>query len=213
MTTLIHKMFVAHALLMCMWGTYSIRAFSSIVCPIAFLFSLISVYISLSLFLFLIISLVPSGPPQHVAVTALSSSSVRLSWGPPLPNAQNGLIEFYQVLYKACNFSLVTTLVVDTALTVDIDGLEAGTEYCFEVAAATSVGIGPLSTPSVRCQTPEGRESGLYLFRCHGPLYFFCLTSANLLCGKRAWPYSVQAVCKNCLLDKIFQGPVQISCH
>ena len=41
----------------------------------------------------------PSGPPQGVAVAlgGEGNSSITVSWEPPLPSQQNGVIEEYQV--------------------------------------------------------------------------------------------------------------------
>lgn len=43
--------------------------------------------------------LAPSGPPQGVAVAlgGDSNSSITVSWEPPLPSQQNGVITEYQV--------------------------------------------------------------------------------------------------------------------
>ena len=40
---------------------------------------------------------VPSGPPTNVQGIAISSTSIRLTWEPPRPEDQNGVIQAYEI--------------------------------------------------------------------------------------------------------------------
>ena len=42
-------------------------------------------------------ALVPSGPPTNVRGVAISSTSIRLTWEPPQPEDQNGIIQGYNI--------------------------------------------------------------------------------------------------------------------
>ncbi|XP_071344958.1 immunoglobulin superfamily DCC subclass member 4 isoform X2 [Trachinotus anak] len=89
----------------------------------------------------------PSTPPEELQLSALDSSSVLVSWRPPLE--PNGIITSYMILYSG-NLSqpehLWTNLSQDGSITsVEVQGLSSGTHYFFRLGASTEVGPGPYS--------------------------------------------------------------------
>uniref|UniRef100_A0A669EEL5 Immunoglobulin superfamily DCC subclass member 4 n=1 Tax=Oreochromis niloticus TaxID=8128 RepID=A0A669EEL5_ORENI len=89
----------------------------------------------------------PSTPPEELQLTMLDSSSVLVSWHPPLE--PNGIIISYWILYSG-NLSepehLWKNVSQDGSITsVEVQGLASGTRYFFKVGASTEVGSGPYS--------------------------------------------------------------------
>uniref|UniRef100_A0A3Q4MMN6 Immunoglobulin superfamily, DCC subclass, member 4 n=1 Tax=Neolamprologus brichardi TaxID=32507 RepID=A0A3Q4MMN6_NEOBR len=88
----------------------------------------------------------PSTPPEELQLTTLDSSSVLVSWHPPLE--PNGIIISYWILYSG-NLSepehLWKNVSQDSITSVEVQGLASGTRYFFKVGASTEVGPGPYS--------------------------------------------------------------------
>ncbi|XP_029000673.1 immunoglobulin superfamily DCC subclass member 4 isoform X2 [Betta splendens] len=89
----------------------------------------------------------PSSPPEEVQLSALDSSSVLVSWRPPVE--PNGIIVSYSVLYTG-NLSqpeyMWKNLTQDGSITsAEVQGLSSGARYYFKVGASTEVGPGPYS--------------------------------------------------------------------
>ncbi|XP_074958198.1 roundabout homolog 2 isoform X8 [Phalacrocorax aristotelis] len=93
----------------------------------------------------------PSAPPQAVTVLTVgnhNSTSISISWDPPPPDHQNGVIQEYKIwcLGNETRFHINKT--VDAAIrSVVIGGLYPGIQYRVEVAASTSAGVGVKSEP------------------------------------------------------------------
>uniref|UniRef100_A0A8V5FQ56 Uncharacterized protein n=1 Tax=Melopsittacus undulatus TaxID=13146 RepID=A0A8V5FQ56_MELUD len=93
----------------------------------------------------------PSAPPQSVTVLTVgnhNSTSISISWDPPPPDHQNGVIQEYKIwcLGNETRFHINKT--VDAAIrSVIIGGLYPGIQYRVEVAASTSAGVGVKSEP------------------------------------------------------------------
>ncbi|XP_044525181.1 roundabout homolog 2 [Gracilinanus agilis] len=93
----------------------------------------------------------PSAPPQSVTVLTIgnhNSTSISVSWDPPPPDHQNGIIQEYKIwcLGNETRFHINKT--VDASIrSVVIGGLFPGIQYQVEVAASTSAGIGVKSDP------------------------------------------------------------------
>ncbi|XP_040111729.1 roundabout homolog 3 [Oryx dammah] len=107
----------------------------------------------------------PSGPPQGVAVAlgGEGNSSITVSWEPPLPSQQNGVIEEYQIwcLGNESRFHLNRSA-AGWARSAVLRGLLPGLLYRTQVAAATSAGVGVASAPvSVQLPSPPELEPGL----------------------------------------------------
>jgi hypothetical protein len=45
-------------------------------------------------------STVPSSPPDDIRCAALTSTSLQVSWQPPVANHQNGLLQGYKVSFE-----------------------------------------------------------------------------------------------------------------
>ncbi|XP_072321007.1 immunoglobulin superfamily DCC subclass member 4 [Eucyclogobius newberryi] len=89
----------------------------------------------------------PSSPPEELQLNALDTSSVLVSWRPPLQ--PNGIIISYTILYSS-NMSQSehtwNNLSQDGTITsVEIRGLTSGTQYFFKLGASTEMGLGPYS--------------------------------------------------------------------
>ncbi|XP_053192553.1 immunoglobulin superfamily DCC subclass member 4 isoform X2 [Scomber japonicus] len=89
----------------------------------------------------------PSTPPEELQLSALDSTSVLVSWRPPLE--PNGIIVCYRILYSG-NISqpdyLWKNLSQDGSITsVEVQGLSGGNHYFFKLGASTEVGPGPYS--------------------------------------------------------------------
>ena len=57
------------------------------------------------IFIFSISSLVP-GEPQNVQARAINSSSVEVTWSPPVENDKNGVIRGYQIFVQPKNVNI-----------------------------------------------------------------------------------------------------------
>ena len=92
---------------------------------------------------------VPSGPPQSVMMSSVTSSSITVQWGRVSCIDRNSEITGYTVRYGQTGS---TTLDMPVSGTSDNDrtftasGLISSTSYTFEVAAVSSEGTGPFST-------------------------------------------------------------------
>ncbi|XP_076612465.1 immunoglobulin superfamily DCC subclass member 4 [Chaetodon auriga] len=89
----------------------------------------------------------PSTPPEELQLSALDSSSVLVSWRPPLE--PNGIIISYRILFSS-NLSqsehMWENLSQDGSVTsVEVQGLSSGSRYFFKLGASTEVGPGPYS--------------------------------------------------------------------
>lgn len=117
------------------------------------------------------------GVPRRLRVTVQSSTSVLVTWRPPLE--QNGLIQGYQVFYLELdkNEQIVGNPMIKDVESgskdeIFIDGLKAGTSYDFQVAAYTRRGDGPRSKPKrVKTTVPAfGPPENVHLtFKQHNP--------------------------------------------
>ncbi|XP_061869889.1 roundabout homolog 3 [Colius striatus] len=89
----------------------------------------------------------PSAPPRAVSVAG-NGTSVRISWQPPPPAEQNGVIRGYWIwcLGNESRFH-INQSVEGTALATVLRGLIPGVPYRAEVAAATGAGVGARSPP------------------------------------------------------------------
>ena len=95
----------------------------------------------------------PSDPPTNFQVRADSSRSLILSWGPPLPHQQNGIVRMYTVSVALNNSTQITTIPT-TANTIRVTALiRPFRTYICSVVAET-VAVGP-PTQNVTIQTPE----------------------------------------------------------
>ncbi|XP_069017391.1 roundabout homolog 2 isoform X8 [Embiotoca jacksoni] len=93
----------------------------------------------------------PSAPPQQVTVLTVgnqNSTSISISWDPPPPDHQNGIIQEYKIWCLGNETRFHVNKTVDAAIrSVVVGGLQVGVVYHVEVAASTSAGVGIKSEP------------------------------------------------------------------
>ncbi|XP_028912114.1 receptor-type tyrosine-protein phosphatase delta isoform X27 [Ornithorhynchus anatinus] len=97
---------------------------------------------------------VPNGFPQNLQSEGTTSTSVQLSWQPPVLAERNGIITKYTLLFRDINLPHhpVEQSIVPADTTVTLTGLKPDTTYDVKVRAHTSKGPGPYS-PSVQIRT------------------------------------------------------------
>lgn len=99
----------------------------------------------------------PSSPPQDIRCTALSSTSLQVSWDSPPDSSLNGNLKNYKVTWENTDALAESTkpeMKITTALTVVIHGLEKYMNYSVQVLASTRAGDGVASLP-LYCVTEE----------------------------------------------------------
>ncbi|XP_060136345.1 netrin receptor DCC [Zootoca vivipara] len=97
---------------------------------------------------------VPSAMPQNVSLEVVNSKSIKVSWLPPPPGAQNGFITGYKIRHrKTARRGEIETLEPNN-LWYLFTGLDKGSQYSFQVAAMTVNGTGP-SSDWYTAETPE----------------------------------------------------------
>ena len=87
----------------------------------------------------------PSSPPTDFSVMATSSESVIVSWGPPPPAAQNGIITLYILTCQSeeRNEDLTMTMKFPEEGEYSLSGFRPATTYSCTVLAITGGGSGP----------------------------------------------------------------------
>ena len=95
------------------------------------------------------VTIVPSGPPTNFTLSVESSTSVFLSWEPPLPGVRNGIIRQYVIRVELAVGEVITYTTGSDSYTVS--GLKPFSVYLFSVAAVT-IGEG-VSTDRIAAQT------------------------------------------------------------
>ena len=112
----------------------------------------------------------PSGPPTDLTTRVLSANTISVTWDPPVPIDQNGIITHYTLSYRGIERDTasreVTLYSYDSFFTHYIlTELDEHTSYSISVLASTSIGSGPTAT--VVTQTEQDGEF-VYLFT-HSP--------------------------------------------
>lgn len=90
----------------------------------------------------------PSGPPDNITAVALSSTSMIVSWSPPIQQFRNGPILAYNFTVTESSTGLVVQSSILLTTTATIFSLVPFTTYNFTLSARTSVGYGPSDTIS-----------------------------------------------------------------
>ena len=104
----------------------------------------------------------PTEAPGGFAVTASTSTSISASWQLPLEDFRHGIITGFKLFFKRKGSDDSTTiLLIESAslLTKTVNGLDAFTEYEFQVLAFTSVGDGPKSSVKVAKTREDGERN------------------------------------------------------
>ena len=104
------------------------------------------------------LSLVPASPPENLAATASSSTTIAVMWDEVVRIDQNGVITMYEVMYTPLedfDGAIMTRTTNVTDLSVLLMDLEEYVNYTISVRAFTNAGAGPYSDP-VTVLTNEG---------------------------------------------------------
>ena len=99
----------------------------------------------------------PSGYPQNVTPTTISSTEILVSWDEVPAIEQNGIVILYEVQYEPLmtfGGQLMTMTMNISNTSIVLGGLQEYVEYNISVRAYTSVGPGPFS-PGVNNRTFE----------------------------------------------------------
>ena len=99
---------------------------------------------------------VPEGAPINFESTVTSSTSAYLTWNSPSYEEQNGVIIEYVINVTVLETGERFQLTSNTTF-LEVTNLRPYRTYVCIIAAATSVGLGPFSTP-VTVVTPEDGE-------------------------------------------------------
>ena len=95
------------------------------------------------------ITAVPTGTPTNVQVVAISSSSIRLTWEPPRPEDQNGIIMAYNITITEAETRRVTYFRKEgTGSLLIVNFLHPFYTYQCSISAET-IGPGPPAFASV----------------------------------------------------------------
>ncbi|KAG9486715.1 hypothetical protein GDO78_006867 [Eleutherodactylus coqui] len=97
---------------------------------------------------------IPTGFPQNLHCDSMSSTSVQITWQPPILAERNGVILKYTLLYRDINnpYNPFEVPIVPADTTVTLTTLKPDTFYDVKIRAHTSKGPGPFS-PSVQFRT------------------------------------------------------------
>ncbi|XP_073428318.1 receptor-type tyrosine-protein phosphatase delta isoform X30 [Dendrobates tinctorius] len=97
---------------------------------------------------------IPTGFPQNLHCDSTSSTSVQITWQPPILAERNGIIIKYTLLYRDINnpYNPFEVPIVPAGTTVTLTALKPDTFYDVKIRAHTSKGPGPFS-PSVQFRT------------------------------------------------------------
>lgn len=101
------------------------------------------------------IIIAPSGPPQNLTGTSVSSQAITLTWSEPLSSDTNGIIREYIVNVTEVETGTIFSLTT-TATTITLQSLHPYYNYQCIVSAFT-VGVGPY-TAVFNIRTPEDGE-------------------------------------------------------
>lgn len=87
----------------------------------------------------------PSAPPGNIQATYTTSTSLTLMWYPPPFVDQNGHITFYSLTLRDLLFNTNDITAQSPTNSYTFTSLNEYNNYSCEIAAATSVGLGPYS--------------------------------------------------------------------
>ena len=97
---------------------------------------------------------VPAASPQSIQSVTINSSSALMTWQPPPPEHQNGIITAYVVSVLFEDNDTTVQQYTTSSLSVTLEGLHPFSTYMVAVAAETGVGRGPFSS-GFTIHTPE----------------------------------------------------------
>lgn len=116
----------------------------------------------------------PSGFPQSVSVSTISSRAVELSWNPPSEDERNGIITGYLATLTRRDTGSQTQLFSSTT-SISFSMLNPFTSYTVTIAASTVVGFGPQSTQFRFTTSEDGmiiKEFFVHRYSCNFTIIF-----------------------------------------
>ena len=105
-----------------------------------------------------VLLLAPTCPPGDIATTALSSTSIILTWSPPPMSCQNGIIREYRINVTEVETGRVLVF-VSTSTTLTLSSLHPYYTYQCIVSAYT-VGVGPYADNFTVVTLEDGMHNG-----------------------------------------------------
>ncbi|CAG9581989.1 unnamed protein product, partial [Danaus chrysippus] len=99
---------------------------------------------------------VPEAAPSHVSCSALSSSSLKISWNAPPPALRGGIVQGYKIIYAPISITHSEGAEMKRVSTTEtyLHTLHKYSNYSVQVVAYTAAGDGKRSAP-VYCMTEE----------------------------------------------------------
>ena len=91
-------------------------------------------------------STAPAAPPATTTSSGVSSRSFVINWSPPLYEFQNGVITHYVIRVTEIETGMVFQY-TSTSTSYSLQSLHPAYTYRYEIAASTTIGLGPFSTP------------------------------------------------------------------
>ena len=107
----------------------------------------------------------PSSAPVGLTVTSQSSSSLSLAWMAPPLERQNGLITGYSINVTNTDTG-ASMLLSSTGNSITVGELSPYTSYLCSVAAQTSAGQGPYTSPIIVTTDEDGKNEVLIVRHC-----------------------------------------------
>ena len=101
-----------------------------------------------------IFCVVPTDFPQTLQAVMVNSSAVLVTWKPPPPEHQNGIITAYVVSVSLAGKDTTPQYYTSSSLSLTLVELLPFSTYIIAVAAETDIGRGPFSS-SFTVYTPE----------------------------------------------------------
>lgn len=93
-----------------------------------------------------------------MVTTVTGTATANVTWIPPKPNLQNGIIINYTVTLTDLMFGMPERVYNTTLTTFSFTGLEEYARYTCKVAAGTIVGLGPFSAPVMFVTYEDGKN-------------------------------------------------------
>ena len=90
----------------------------------------------------------PSGAPDNITATAVTSTAILVMWDLPLPQFRNGPILAYNLTVTDTTTGMVVQSSIVLTTSTIVYSLRPFTTYNFTLSAHTSVGYGPNDTVS-----------------------------------------------------------------
>ena len=91
---------------------------------------------------------------MDLRLQALSPRSLLVSWQPPPPDQQNGVITYYIIIVEDEDGAPFRADITKQ-LQITLEGVAPFQSYSVHMAAATQIGTGPHTIPSLLIEMPE----------------------------------------------------------